>query len=52
MAKKGYTVFAGVRKEADKKALAGLGISTIRPIILDVTKVYIGFYLQDSSILR
>jgi short-subunit dehydrogenase len=38
LAKKGYTVFATVRKESDAKELNKLKIKTLKPIIMDVTK--------------
>jgi NADP-dependent 3-hydroxy acid dehydrogenase YdfG len=34
----GYHVFAGVRKEADAKSIADTGITTLHPLMLDVTK--------------
>jgi len=36
LAQKGYTVFAGVRKQADADNLKEHGIATLRPVILDV----------------
>src|SRR3954454_7096868 len=36
--KKGYRVFAGVRKQADAKALAADGSDQLTPITIDVTK--------------
>ncbi len=36
--KKGYRVFAGVRKEADAKSLAEEGSDNLTPITIDVTK--------------
>ena len=38
LAKKGLTVYAGCYSENGKKALEALGIPTLRPIIMDVTK--------------
>ena len=34
----GFTVFAGVRKEADAEALRGAGSQRLQPLILDVTE--------------
>jgi NAD(P)-dependent dehydrogenase (short-subunit alcohol dehydrogenase family) len=34
----GFTVFAGVRKEADAEALRGAGSDRLQPLILDVTE--------------
>jgi NAD(P)-dependent dehydrogenase (short-subunit alcohol dehydrogenase family) len=34
----GFTVFAGVRKEADAEALRGAGSDRLKPLILDVTE--------------
>jgi NAD(P)-dependent dehydrogenase (short-subunit alcohol dehydrogenase family) len=34
----GFTVFAGVRKDADAEALRGAGSERVRPLILDVTE--------------
>ena len=36
--KKGYTVFAGVRKEQDAKSLSDAGSERLTPITIDVTK--------------
>jgi NAD(P)-dependent dehydrogenase (short-subunit alcohol dehydrogenase family) len=36
--KKGYRVFAGVRKQADAKSLAEVGSDRLTPITIDVTK--------------
>ena len=36
--KKGYTVFAGVRKEEDAKSLAAEGSDRLTPITIDVTE--------------
>ncbi|MGC1735678.1 MAG: SDR family oxidoreductase [Mycobacterium sp.] len=37
LARKGFHVLAGVRREADAEALRGLGIEGIEPYILDIT---------------
>ena len=37
LARAGYTVFAGVRKERDAEALNQVGLSRLKPVILDVT---------------
>ena len=37
LARLGYTVFAGVRKEKDAASLKSEGIEGLRPVILDVT---------------
>jgi NAD(P)-dependent dehydrogenase (short-subunit alcohol dehydrogenase family) len=37
LARKGFHVLAGVRREADAEALRGLGIEGIEPCILDIT---------------
>lgn len=38
LAKLGFTVFAGVRKEEDRQVLKEAGFERLRPILLDVTK--------------
>jgi len=38
LAKRGYVVFAGVRKEEDAKSINEMGIDTLVPLFLDVTK--------------
>lgn len=38
LAKQGWTVFAGVRKEADGEALSENAVGDLRPILLDVVK--------------
>lgn len=38
LARQGYTVFAGCRKQNDMESLSAEGVSTLRPIIIDVTK--------------
>lgn len=38
LARKGYNVFAGVRKEKDAASIRAEGIPTLRPVFLDVTK--------------
>lgn len=38
LASQGWTVFAGVRKQADAHALKAEAVGDVRPIILDVTK--------------
>ena len=38
LAKSGFVVYAGVRKQSDAEALIKLGISTLKPVILDVAK--------------
>eukprot|EP00051_Salpingoeca_urceolata_P014179 m.180044 g.180044 ORF g.180044 m.180044 type:complete len:206 (+) comp18003_c0_seq10:2494-3111(+) len=37
LARRGFTVFAGVRKEADRASLKREGLSTLVPIIMDVS---------------
>ena len=37
LARAGYTVFAGVRKPRDAEALTQVGLSRLKPVILDVT---------------
>jgi NAD(P)-dependent dehydrogenase (short-subunit alcohol dehydrogenase family) len=50
LAKEGYTVWAGTRKQADVEALQELGISGLLPIILDITRVEdMERLLQDLS---
>jgi len=38
LAQRGFTVLAGVRKESDAQALREIGLSGIRPVIIDVAK--------------
>jgi NAD(P)-dependent dehydrogenase (short-subunit alcohol dehydrogenase family) len=38
LANKGYTVFAGCRKDSDVDRLNNLGIAKLKPIVMDVTK--------------
>jgi len=38
LAHHGFVVFAGVRKQRDVEAMESLGIPTLIPVILDVTK--------------
>jgi NADP-dependent 3-hydroxy acid dehydrogenase YdfG len=38
LANKGYTVFAGCRKDADVERLNQMGIATLKPVVMDVTK--------------
>lgn len=38
LAAQGYVVYATVRKQADVEALKELGLSNLRPLILDVAK--------------
>lgn len=36
LSKEGYTVYAGVRRDSDADKLRGMGIATLRPVMLDV----------------